>query len=202
MNRNKRIAITGGIGSGKSEVGNYLQTAYGFCVLDCDVIAREITNRADVREVLKSEFGETYFPNGDFLRKAFAADVFADPKKTARLNALLHPLIFQELFLRMEKASGVAFAMVPLLFETNTQDRFDEVWLVTADESLRRRRAAQRDGVSEAEIALRIKNQISDEKKQKFAHIIINNNGSLAELHRQVDDIVRKANDFEHSNEI
>ena len=202
MSRNKRIALTGGIGSGKSEVGRYLKDAYGFPVLDCDLISREITDRIDVRDMLKREFGECYFPNGGFLRRSFASDIFSDPDKTARLNALLHPRIFRELFLRMDREKGTVFAMVPLLYETGMQKEFDEVWLVVANENLRRKRAAERDGVGEEEIALRMKNQISDEKKEKFAHIIINNNGSREDFRRQVDFNLRNADYFENPNEI
>lgn len=185
MKQSKRIAITGGIGSGKSLVGRYLEKA-GYPVLDCDIISREVLAEPDVEEALKKEFPQA-FSKGALDRKKLAEIAFSSQKGTQALNAVMHPPIFRKLFERLSAYEDTVFVQIPLLAETGTEGAFDEVWLVEAPEEVRTRRVQERDGLSEAEVRKRMEKQAKDEKKRKIAHIILNNDGSVENLYRQID---------------
>lgn len=191
MKPNKVIALTGGIGSGKSKVAQILQSE-GCFVLDCDQITKQLYQKQGVLDMIADNFGKNFVVGGKLDVKNFAAQVFADGAQVQKLNGLMHPLIFAEMDRQIaESGQKTVFVQIPLLFETGAQDRFDEVWLITAPESVRVRRVKARDGIDEEQIKNRIKNQMSDEKKAEFAHTIINNDGDEQKLSAAVKDCVK-----------
>ena len=188
MRQNKKIAITGGIGSGKSAVSQILESK-GYFVLDCDQITKQLYKKQQTIEAIETNFGSQFVFDGGVDTKKLGAYVFAQQDRVKKLNAVMHPLIFAELDRQIE-ASGknIVFVQIPLLFETGMQNHFDDVWLVTADEQTRIQRVVARDGLDIEQIKNRIKNQMDDEKKSQFVHTIIKNDGDL----QQLDSVVQK----------
>ena len=183
-----KIAITGGIGSGKSVVAAYLQKK-GFPVFSADAVSRALTDSAAGVELVASRFPETV-KEGVLDRKALASVVFSDPEKLKTLNGLLHPVIMRRLLEEMQEAETKGkpvFAEVPLLFESGSESLFDKIWIVRRDLNARVAAAAARDGVEEKEILCRIKNQTDYSVRDFSAHTIIGNDGTQEELFRRID---------------
>ena len=192
MKQNKKIAITGGIGSGKSAVSQIL-VSKGHFVLDCDQITKQLYQKQRTIEQIATNFGNEFVENGKVDTKKLGAYIFADQSRVEKLNAVMHPLIFDELDRQInESGQSVVFVQIPLLFETGMQNQFDDVWLVVADEQTRISRVVVRDNLDIEQIKNRIKNQMDDEKKSKLVHTIIKNNGTLAELECAVDECAKR----------
>lgn len=188
------IALTGGIGSGKSTAGKILREK-GYCVLDADVISREIVMPGShALERIVREFGKSVLqPDGSLNRRALAAIVFSDEEKRKRLNAIMHPAIADKLFEQAAAcADRVAFAEVPLLTEPGFAERFDRVWCVTAPREVRLKRAAARDGCTPEEILRRMAGQPEQERLAAMADEVLHNGGTPEELERQIDGLLEK----------
>ncbi|MDR1952871.1 MAG: dephospho-CoA kinase [Clostridiales Family XIII bacterium] len=195
------IGITGGIGSGKSTVTAHLRRRL-YSVYDADEIAREAVRPGEpALKELTAAFGEDILnADGTLNRSALADKVFGDESKVEVLNAILHGDIARRLDAHIDrhrahvlksrgkmKTLKTAFIDAPLLFESGLAARCDETWLIIADEDIRLRRVALRDGLSEAQIRARAAHQLSDAEKRKRADIVIENNGSVEELIKQID---------------
>lgn len=147
------IGLTGPTGAGKSSVAKEL-AALGCAVVDCDQIARQVTNSCEpcLRSLAK-EFGEDILQNGVLDRKLLAARAFASPEKTQALNALTHPWIMKETKAQVQAAldSGKRFVVIdaPLLFEAGVDALCDEIMAVTVPFEKRLQRIMKRDGISE-----------------------------------------------------
>ena len=134
MRQNKKIAITGGIGSGKSAVSQILASK-GYFVLDCDQITKQLYQKDQTTSAICQNFGQEFVVDGKVDTKKLGAYVFADESRVKKLNEVMHPLIFAELDRQIvESGARVVFVQIPLLFETGMQNEFDDIWLVTADE--------------------------------------------------------------------
>lgn len=183
------VAVTGGIGSGKSTVVKMIGER-GFHVYSADEAARNIYDDPLVKAKVRTVFPECF--SGDVPdRKKLAEEVFADRNKLERLNNITHPAIMEKLFVRAESDSDrVIFFEIPLLFESGYEGRFDKVIVVMRDKSLRINSVMRRDGLSEEQVKARIANQIDYEKIQKTAHTIIYNNGDLPSLRNRVNGIL------------
>lgn len=189
-----KIAITGGIGSGKSAVGNILE-GKNYKVIDTDDLSREVVKAGSLGlKKLAETFGrEVLSADGTLNRRALADVVFNDAVNLKKLNLILHPLIESALTDRLKQldAEKAVFVLVPLLFETSWQSKFDKIWIVLADEDLRVQRAAARDGQSAESIRSRIKNQLNLEEKKELADFVLYNNLGLAQLDEQVEKALR-----------
>ena len=183
------VAVTGGIGSGKSTVIKMIGER-GFHVYSADEAARNIYDDPLVKAKVRTVFPECF--SGDVPdRKKLAEEGFADRNKLERLNNITHPAIMEKLFVRAESDSDrVIFFEIPLLFESGYEGRFDKVIVVMRDKSLRINSVMRRDGLSEEQVKARIANQIDYEKIQKTAHTIIYNNGDLPSLRNRVNGIL------------
>ena len=154
----KKIAVTGGIGSGKSYISNCLKEL-GYSVFSCDEIYKEvIQSPIYITEVSK------IFPNcvldGVIDRKKVSEEIFSNADKRAQLNAISHPLIMQKLCAYMDEcASAYVFAEVPLLFEGKFENLFDGILVVYRNMQDRINSLINRDGISEEEISKRINAQ-------------------------------------------
>ncbi len=181
--RKMRIAVSGGIGSGKSTVCDYLREK-GYDVFDCDACNRKLLEEGQegylkVREAFPDCF------RGDVLdKKELSKKIFEDPKEKERLEAIMHPLILKEMDRRKDDP---LFAEVPLLFEAGWDRYFDTNLLVVSRQSIALERLKER-GVSPADARRRLKSQMSVREKIKRADKIIYNNGSLQDLHVLVDE--------------
>jgi dephospho-CoA kinase len=191
----KRIitGITGGIGSGKSAVRDYL-SALGEHVICADKVSREIVMPGQQgNDEIKLAFGEGFFLyNGELDRKKLADYVFDNEKRINTLNGILHPIIVEEIFKQAGDLNGRVFIEAPLLIQAGMQKRVDRVWLVIADMDTRIRRVMLRDGLSEEQVIKRIKSQLSDEEMKVYADEIIDNSSSLEALKGRVDEILKK----------
>lgn len=143
----KVIAVTGGIGSGKSTVCRLLEKK-GFQVVDCDALSRRAAERSDTLEDIVRVFGERFVDGGKLNRRALALEVFSDSEKTDKLNKIFHKRIFGLLEEEIAKQNGTVFVEIQLLPDDKIR-LFDGVWLVTASEETRIKRAMARDDRSE-----------------------------------------------------
>lgn len=152
------IAVTGGIGSGKSEALNIIKDL-GFTTFSCDEIAKEAYLDKNVKKELLSEFESAFDESGNVSKKALADIVFNDKVKLKKLNSITHPFIVKTLFERIESESGVVVSEVPVLFESGLKNNFDAVLVIKRDLPARIRAIESRSGLTEEEALNRIKNQ-------------------------------------------
>lgn len=184
----KRIAITGGIGSGKSAVLEILRKK-GYPAFSCDEIYAELCGEQEYLDQLSFLFPDCV-KEGAFDRRTLSKKVFSDEKARGKLNALSHPLIMKRLLDRMAE-SPLAFAEVPLLFESRSEMLFDGVIVVMREKSARIEGVKKRSGLSEKEILMRMARQF-DYKNVPENCFIIKNDGTLSALEAKIEEIVSK----------
>lgn len=188
------IAVTGGIGAGKSTVCRML-AGFGAVVIDSDQLARQVVAPGtEGRAAVVEEFGEAMLLGDDSLnRAALAAIVFADAGARARLEAITHPLIRAE-FARLRDAAlaadprAVVVNDIPLVRTEADAAAFDLVVTVVAEEQVRVDRLVER-GLTEADARARIGVQISDAERARLADLVITNHGDEHELRAQVEQL-------------
>ena len=188
-----KIAITGGIGSGKTCVTEIIRS-FGYTVIDADAMSRDITSAGGKAiPYIREKFGPEYIKEDGSLDRAKMRDlVFRDPRKKALLEEGTTKVVLEDIEairLRKEKAGEKAlFFDIPLLFETGTEDEYDAVWVVTADYAVRAARIMQRDGIDAGIIDLIMGSQEDDAVRAAKADLVISNNGSMEDLERAVKD--------------
>jgi len=184
------IALTGGIGSGKSLVANYF-FSLGAEVIDADQLARQAIERgSEGFDQVISEFGDVILKDGDIDRRALGEIVFSDPIKRKALEAIIHPKVQQALTQARNSLNEnqILIYEIPLLVETNAASKFDKVITVEAPLELRIQRLKSR-GLLQSEIEKRISNQATPEQRRAIADIQIENDGTEEELLRKVEAI-------------
>ena len=196
------IGLTGGIGTGKSEVSRLLGEL-GAEVIEADKVAHEAYEPGTPgwREVVEA-FGEGVLDaDGRIDRKRLGGIVFDDDQTRERLNAIVHPIVrrlLEERIATLEReGTGVAVIEVPLLVEAIKQQSrwtrlLDEIWVVTAPEEEAVARVRARSGLDETAIRARIGSQATEEERIEFADAVIDNNGSLEGLRREVTNLWRE----------
>ena len=190
------IAITGGIGSGKTQVTNYL-ISKGFTVVDADRMSREMTSAGGkAMPYIMEHFGPSFIMEDGSLNRAAMRDlVFRHPDKKALLEEGTTKVVLEDIeTIKRERAARndkALFFDIPLLFETGSEDDYDAVWVVTADYEIRKNRVMARDGIDPAIIDLIMDSQEGEEKKAQLADHVIYNNGSLEELRKTVDSTLK-----------
>ena len=189
------IALTGGIGSGKSLVANYF-FSLGAEVIDADQLARQTIERgSEGFDQVISEFGDVILKEGDIDRRALGEIVFSDPIKRKALEAIIHPKVQQALTQARNSLNEnqILIYEIPLLVETNAASKFDKVITVEAPLELRIERLKSR-GLLQSEIEKRISNQATPEQRRAIADIQIENDGTEEELLRKVEAIWEELN--------
>jgi len=184
------VALTGGIGSGKSLAGEFF-AELGAIVVDSDQLARDVVERGtEGFDEIVARFGDQVLKDGLLNRAKLGEIVFADPASRADLEAITHPRIRLALQEVIESApeDSVVINQIPLLVETGGRDRFDYIIAITADEKIRTERLLQR-GLKGYEITARIKAQASDEDRKSIADFLITNDGDQDHLLRQVENL-------------
>lgn len=180
------VAVTGGIGSGKSTLVASLAQR-GAATLDADRVGWGVLARAEVRESLLYAFGpEILAEGGEVDRRRLAARGFRDADSAETLNAILHPPILAEIERwiaseRTRAAARVAVVEASVILEAGGEDAVDYVVLVTASEAARLARLAAR-GVGEIEARARMSRQWSDAERAPYADFVVENEGALADL--------------------
>ena len=187
-----KVALTGGIGSGKSTVADFLDEL-GAYVIDSDQLARDVVERGTPGyEAVLAAFGDGILANGEIDRAKLAEIVFKDATARATLESIIHPLVRDaaEKMVKSLPADAVVINQIPLLVETDGAKRFDFVITVSADEDIRRRRLIER-GMKDYEITKRLAAQLNDAAREAIAHSVIRNNGSIDELRHVVEELWR-----------
>lgn len=180
------IALTGGIASGKSVVAD-LFTRLGVPVLDTDQIARDVVELGTPTLArLTEEFGAGILdPAGKLDRARMREQVFADPQKRRRLEAIMHPAIREELARRSQAAGGAyQIHVIPLLVEGGRSEAYDRVLVVDCPEADQLKRLVARDGSSIEQAQLILAAQASREQRLAAADDVIVNTGTLEDLQR------------------
>ncbi|MBK9773159.1 MAG: dephospho-CoA kinase [Candidatus Obscuribacter sp.] len=175
------IGLTGSIGSGKSAVGKMLEEM-GVAVFDTDHMTHYLLNTPGpvYRQVIE-RFGADLVsgPEQPINRPKLGAIVFNDAKARADLEAIIHPAIAKLKSERIAQSEGLVAFLVPLLFETNSQCQYDEVWTVVVSPEVQMARLRVRDKRPDAEIAKRIAAQMPQDKKAAMSQVVIDNSADL-----------------------
>jgi dephospho-CoA kinase len=187
-----RVGLTGGIGSGKSEVSRRL-ASLGAVVVDADAVAREVVapGTAGLAEVVR-EFGERILlPDGTLDRERLGSIVFADEEMRERLNAIVHPLVGRRMQELVEEAPPEAIVVydVPLLAENDLAGLYDLVVVVDAPVEEQVRRLTTLRGMTEEAARARIAVQATRERRGALADRVIDNSGTIEALAARVDEL-------------
>ena len=196
-----KVALTGGIGSGKSEIGAIF-AQLGAIVIDSDQLSREVIERGTpgFDEVVAS-FGDEILKDGNINRVKLGEIVFAQPKNRALLESIIHPKVraaFNEIAASLDK-DAVLINEIPLLVETNSKSAFDKIIAINAPIEARKLRLRAK-GLSDSEIEKRIAAQATDASRSAIADYVIENSSSLESLHGQIENIYKQLKIYASSN--
>lgn len=193
----KIIGITGGIGSGKTTLVNYIKSR-GFTVYIADEAGKKIMETPSVVAQINNLFNqEVLLPNGMLDRVKIAALVFNNKALLKQLNEIVHPAVAEDFsrFLKDHKQEQLIFKETAILFENNLHKTCDATILITAPLDLRIDRVMKRDGLSREEILKRVQNQLPDEEKAKLATYVVENiilQKAYSKVDAIVDDLLHK----------
>ena len=190
------IGITGGIASGKSTVTDFLRQQ-GYQVIDADQVVHELQEPGGrLYQALLSAFGSAILQeDGRLDRPKLGAMIFGNPELLAQSSQLQNEIIREELAGRRDllaETEDIFFMDLPLLFELQYEDWFDQIWLVDVTEETQISRLMARNALSQEEAEKRIAAQLSLQEKRKRADVLIDNNGSLEETRQQIRDALQK----------
>ena len=188
------IGLTGGIGSGKSVVGNFF-TELGIDVIDADLISRNIldTNKKARKLFVKSFGNEFIDKKGNVNREQLRTTIFDDKEKKMSLESIIHPLVREEIINFTEQSKSIyKIVMVPLIYETQSSKFYEKIIVIDCDEQEQIERASKRDGKSEENILSIIKTQASRNERNSIADFIILNDSSIEDLRLKVIQIHQK----------
>lgn len=198
------IVLTGGIATGKSTVAKIF-AEHGFEIIDADKIAHEVLDAQHPQ--IAGMFGKRFVKEGKVDRKALGAVVFADSRKRKQLEALLHPLINEEIRAEASKLDKLKMPYlidIPLFFETNRYPIKRSLVVYTTKEQ-QLKRLMQRDGYNTQNARQRIDAQLPIDEKRDRATYVIDNTGDLAHLRAECERVIKKINSEDwkdESNEI
>jgi len=182
------VALTGGIGSGKTTVGDIF-SELGAVVIDSDQLARAVLERGSKGfDLVLAKFGDAILTNGELDRSLLATLVFNDSQKRSELESITHPLIrqrFAEIISSLPRES-IVINQIPLLFESKGAYKFDHIITISAPEELRIERLKNR-GLGFSDIKKRIEAQASDVERESISNSIIRNDKDELHLRNQVE---------------
>ena len=188
------VGLTGGIGSGKSAAGKYF-VELGIDVIDADDISKNILDKnIKAKELFIKNFGDKFLDkknniNRDLLR----SEIFVNEEKKNILESIIHPIVREEITKFINQSDSIyKLIMVPLIYETNSQDFYDKIIVVDCNEENQILRASERDNKSKENIINIIKNQASRENRNSIADEIILNDSTLDNLRDQVIKVHQK----------
>jgi len=188
------IALTGGIGSGKSVVASLFEEL-GVPIIDSDAISKNIIlpNKPCFKEII-NQFGEKILTNeGTIDRYKLREIIFDDAVARAKLENILHPVIFKNIDSQIARINyPYCLVIVPLLIETKSTQRFDRILVIDALESLQLKRVVERDIASPILIKKIIKTQVSRKERLHYANDIIVNNDETINLNKSINDLHKR----------
>ena len=190
------IGITGGIASGKSTVTEFLRRQ-GYQVIDADQVVHELQEPGGrLYQALLSTFGSSILQeDGRLDRPKLGAMIFGNPELLEQSSQIQNQIIREELAGRRDllaETEDIFFMDLPLLFELQYEDWFDQIWLVDVTEETQLSRLMSRNALSQEEAEKRIAAQLSLREKRKRADVLIDNNGSLEETRQQIRNALQK----------
>ncbi len=184
------VGVTGGIGSGKSAVANFFVDK-GICIVDADVAARVVVEPGTrALAAITEHFGDEILTNGQLDRRQLRAVIFARTDERKWLENLLHPLIKEQIIAQLSQAtSPYAVLVSPLMLETGQQTLVDRVLVVDVPESVQIERTIARDQVTGEQVREILNSQIDRAQRLAKAHDVVDNSGSLAQLHQSLEPL-------------
>jgi dephospho-CoA kinase len=187
-----KVGLTGGIGTGKSEVARRL-AGYGALLIDADQIARQVVEpgTAGLAQVVGVFGTGVLADNGTLDRQQLGEIVFSDPELRAKLNAIVHPLVGTRIRELEQEADPGAIVVedIPLIAENDMAGFFDLIVVVDVPPQAQEDRLARGRGMTQEQAAARMAAQATREQRLAIADIVLDNSGSLAELDREVGDL-------------
>lgn len=188
----KVIGLTGGIGTGKSTVSDFLAER-GAVIINADKLGHEayLPNSLIWREVIAA-FGEGILQeNQEIDRRKLGQIVFSDPEAQKRLNAIMHPRMKEMMRERIDalrqNGAGVVVLEAALLIEASWTDLVEQVWVTVAPEPVVIKRVQGQRGLTPEEVRARIRSQLPSEERAKHAHVVLDTDCELEEVRRKVD---------------
>lgn len=188
------VGLTGGIGSGKSVAGDFF-IELGIDVIDADHVSKNILDdNESAKKLFLEQFGEKFIDKNNKVDRALLRDeIFKNENKKEALESIIHPLVREEIFNFIENSNSVyKIIMVPLIYETNSQDFYDKIVVVDCKEENQIIRASKRDNKTKNDIINIMKNQASSDERMSIADEVIKNDSSLDDLKKQVIKVHQK----------
>lgn len=184
------VGVTGGIGSGKSAVADYF-ASQGICIVDADIVARMVVEPGTkALTQITERFGNDILINGQLDRGRLRTIIFAAADERKWLENLLHPLIEQQIIEQLGQATSRYGVLVsPLMLETGQQALVDRVLVVDVPEHIQIERTMTRDQMTEEQTRQILSSQISREQRLTKAHDVVDNSGSLTQLHQYLEPL-------------
>ena len=188
------IGLTGGIGTGKTTVSNYLAKKYYLPILDADIYAKEaVAKDSSILNLIFNRYGDRVkLPDASLNRAALGEIIFNQPAEKQWLESQIHPYVrdrFERELLRLQNDTIVL--VIPLLFEAQLTDIVTEIWVVSCDRDLQINRLRRRNGLLPEQAIARIDSQLPLSYKVAKADVVINNNSDLEYLYRQIDKAIK-----------
>ena len=183
----KVIGVTGGIASGKSNVISIIK-GQDFKVIDCDLINHNLQKiNMPIYNAIKEAFGSSYFlDNGELDRKKLGELIFHNENEKLKLNSISHPIIKEEVLKEINKADGIVFVDVPLLYESKFDSLCDKVICVYLNRKAQIERLMERDHIDYSYAKSKIASQMDLDQKRDLADYVIDSKGSFQETEHQV----------------
>jgi dephospho-CoA kinase len=188
---NKKIAITGGIGSGKSIVSKIIETA-GFPVFSCDETYSELIKDKKFLQELSGIFGDILNENGELDKGKLSNIVFNDKSALEKLNSFTHPKVFERMFEKAKSFNSTCFFEVPLLFEGGYQDKFDQVIVVQRDLNERVESVVKRSNLTREQVFERINAQYNYDMGDFTKYYVIHNINDFEYLKAETLAVLKK----------
>ena len=189
-----KVGLTGGIGSGKTTVSNFLLD-YGIPVYNSDSQGKTLMNtNLELKNDIVSIFGESVYDNSILNTNLLSSIVFSDPKKIEQLNNLVHPKVAEDFtqWIRKNNNQPILVKEAAILIESGAYLNMDKIILIVSEKPTRINRVSKRDNSDLESIEKRINHQLTDNEKIKYADYIIENNSSLEHLKLEVLKVVNK----------
>lgn len=182
------IGITGGIGSGKSTIANWIKEK-GYQVVSSDTLAKELMQtNPELKSVLINAFGTAIYLEDGKLNKSLLSDMIFSPtnSQVLKINKIVHPFVIDEIVKRLEiyaeEGNRLIFVESALMFESGMAEGYDYIITVYTNEENVIERVGERSGLSKEKIRTIMKSQLNPIEKKKLADFVIDNNGTLKDL--------------------
>ena len=190
----RKVAITGGLSSGKTTVCKFFQTLGAFVVSADEIVHNLLSTSSTISQKVLALLGEDVVKDKKLDREAIAKKVFTDRKLLTSLQQILHPAVLEEIDkqynqVKDQKQFTLFIAEIPLLYESNSAHRFDKVVAVVANPDKAKKRFQSNTQFSENEFEKRMTHQMSPQEKSAQADYTIENSGSVAELETKVETL-------------